>query len=287
MSGQHEPLEYGLVADIPRTRAAYWEFLRFHWDFYSELAFLRKQIYYALKSSLAERATPFQFSKWQRAVKYQYALSPLSAAGSMADPGGRFNVGAIDPARFPMFPALYLASDKRTALAEILGRAGELEGLSPEELALTRPDSVAVVSASGVLESALDIRQQENLAGFVNLIKDFKLSAATIRRARRFGAASPQLIGTTRELSDNLTTSAWRVWPMQCDVPAAPQIFGRIAMDAGVEGIIYTSVLTQKACIAIYPQNFADSTASIELDDPPPSDAVPRRIDASSFEDFL
>jgi RES domain-containing protein len=71
---------------------------------------------------------------------------------SSDDPGGRFNVGDIDRARYPAFPALYIASDKGTALAEVLGREKRADSLTPEELALTKPDSITAASVSGKLE---------------------------------------------------------------------------------------------------------------------------------------
>ncbi len=74
--------------------------------------------------------------------------------------------------------------------------------------------------------------------------------------------------------------------PMQVDVPANPQIFGRIALDAGIEGIIYASVLTRKDCLAVYPQNFLNSSAFVELDDLAP-EGVPRRIDSTNYKDFI
>jgi len=148
MSGTGEPLDWGLVSDISSSKEKYEELAHFHWEFYSELEYLRTRIYDSLKDSLRERATPFQFSGWQRAVKYKYSLMPLSTKGSQVDPGGRFNIGAINPTRFPVFPALYLAKDKRTAISEILGRspAGGA-ALEPEELALTNPSSIAIVSS--------------------------------------------------------------------------------------------------------------------------------------------
>lgn len=69
-----------------------------------------------------------------------------------------------------MFPALYLAADKGTALAEVLGRDKGADSLTPEELALTNPDSISAVSVSGRLDAILDIRGLNNLAEFVNLI---------------------------------------------------------------------------------------------------------------------
>ena len=286
MSNKEGPLEYGLVADIPRTKAAYQQLLRFQWEYFSELAFLRNQIYDSLKSSLAERTKPFSFTQWQRAVKYKYSLEPLSPKGSLADPGGRFNIGAIDTTRFTLFPGLYMASDKETALAELLGRDDREKRLTPLDLALTKPDSVTMVSVSGMLESAIDLRAEDNLAPFVDLIKDFQLSRALTKKAKNFGPSTITLIRTPRLMAENLLAQNWRVWPMQYDVPAPSQIFGQIAMDAGIEGIVYGSVLTQQPCLAIFPQNFNNSSSFVELDDPLPSETVQRRIDSSTFKDF-
>ena len=125
MNGAGEPLDWGLVSDISSSREKY--------------------------ERLAQ-------------LKYKYSLAPLSTKGSQTDPGGRFNIGAIDPTHFPVFSALYLAADKKTALAEILGRDVSVGGaLSSEELALTKPCSVTAVSVSGNLESVLDIGETKNL----------------------------------------------------------------------------------------------------------------------------
>ena len=115
MNAGDEIIDSGRIGDIAKFKKLYQERAQFHSEYYSELEYLRSQIYDELKSSLLERAQPFEFLNWQRAVKYKYSLVPLSAKGSLADPGGRFNVGAIDASRFPMFAALYLASDKKTA----------------------------------------------------------------------------------------------------------------------------------------------------------------------------
>lgn len=286
MTDLWEFLDYGLVADIGKSKARYEELLQFHWEYYSELAFRRNRIYDSLKQALADKAGLYEFSKWQRAVKYRYSLSPLHTGGSLSDPGGRFNIGEIDQSRFPIFPALYVASDKWTALAEILGSDSAGNPLTAQELALTRSDSVSVVSISGKLESVLDTRDTNSLAGFVSLIKDFRLSSALTSKARRLGLA-PQLIRTVERLKKELLAQNWRMWPMQLDVPAPSQIFGRIIVDAGIEGILYPSVLTQKLCFAIFPQNFQASPSFVELDDPPPNDNVPRRIDAMSFKNFI
>ena len=58
-------------------------------------------------------------------------------------------------------------------------------------------------------------------------------------------------------------------------------------LDAGIEGILYTSLLTDKPCIVVYPQNFANASSFVEIDDPVPADTVQKRIDASSLKNFV
>lgn len=286
MSGGEEILESGTVEDLPRSKRQYERLLKFHWDLYCELAYQRSRVYEALKASLAERAGPFAFEGWQRAVKYRYSLEPLSAMGSLNDPGGRFNTGRIDPTRFTAFPGLYVASDKKTAMAELLGGDTRGESLTPEELALTNPASVTIVAVRGEVESVLDVSNEKGVAGFVSLIRRFQLSDTLSREARKLGF-SPRLPRTSKQMVDELHSLWWRQWPMQYDVPSPSQIFGRIAADAGIEGIRYNSVLTQHHCMVIYPQNFSNSTSFIELDDPVPTDSVLKRIDRTTFRNFI
>lgn len=283
MNAHDEALESGPIADIPKLKELFEQRAQFHWEYYTALALLRSRIYDSLKKSLSERTKPFDFREWQRAVKYKYSLSPLSTQGSLVDPGGRFNIGAIDPARFPAFPALYLASNKKTALAELLGRDGPPGSFTPEELALTKSTSITIVSVSGELESVLDVRDARNLTGFIDLIKDFSIPSKLYTKARKVGLPI-KLIRSAGELANVLATPRWREWPIAFDVPAAPQIFGRIVMDAGIEGILYESVLTGEPCVAIYPQNFQDSSSFIEIDGPCPAELAHTRIDSTTYK---
>src|SRR5712692_105152 len=282
MSKRWEVLDSGRVSDILRSKEQFEQLVEFHWAYYSELAFQRNQIREQLHNSLREKSRSFPFSKWQRIVRYKYSLAPLSTKGSRSDPGGRFNIGEIDPARYPVFPALYIAGDKGTALAEVLGRDKKTPSFTPEELALTKPDSITAVSVSGNLESVMDIRERNNLAGFVSLIKDFRLSVPLTLKARKLDFPV-QLIRTVKALGGVLEQGDWRNWPMVFDVPHACQIFGGLVMDAGIEGILYNSAITQRLCLAIFPQNFLNSSSYVELDDAAPTKEVQRRIDSSNF----
>lgn len=181
----------------------------------------------------------------------------------------------------------YLASDKKTALAELLGRDGPVDSLTSEELALTKSISITVVSVSGKLESVLDIRDSKNLTGFVNVIKDFKLSSKLIAKARRVGLFPVKIVKGTNQLVKELQSPKWREWPMGYDVPASPQIFGCIVLDAGIEGVLYDSVLMHNLCSAIYPQNFQNSASYIELDGPCPPETIHKQIDSTTFKNFI
>ncbi len=286
MIKRREVLDSGQISDILQSKVRFEQLVEFHWDYYSELAFQRNQIREQLKSSLREKAQTFEFSKWQRIVRYKYSLAPLSTRGSLTDPGGRFNIGELDRTRYRVFPALYIAADKGTALAEVLGRDESTGSFTPEELALTKPDSITTVSVSGKLESVIDIRDGNNLAGFVGLIKDFRLSGSLVRKARKLGFPV-RLIRTVKELGIILGKRAWRDWPMVFDVPAPSQIFGGLVMDAGTEGILYNSAITQRLCLAIFPQNFLNSSSFVELDDAAPTAEVQRRIDSSNFVNVI
>lgn len=138
------------------------------------------------------------------------------------------------------------------------------------------------MSISGKLESTFDIRERSNLSAFVNLTKDFKLSRSLIQKAQRLRFPL-RLVRTAGELGAVLEHPDWRNWPMVFDVPSTCQVFGGLVMNAGIEGILYNSAITQRECLAIFPQSFLNSSSFLELDDALPSEEVQRRIDSSNF----
>ena len=146
------------IEDMKKWAAFKDQILKFHWDYYNDLAYQRSRIADEIKKSLLETTQKtFKFSNWQRAVKYKYTLKPLSVAGSMVDPGGRFNMGDFNPSQFPPFPALYLAGDKDTALQELLSQKIPSDDknpkLDPLDFALTNRASITIVSVTGTLNS--------------------------------------------------------------------------------------------------------------------------------------
>lgn len=289
-SGQGRP-EYLLdkfsVEDINRWTRFRDDILRFHWDYYNSLAYQRSQLAENLSTALLEAAEgPFRFSKWQRVVIYERALEPLSVLGSLVDPGGRFNVGEINPAQFSQFPALYVAADKNTALQEMLSQhippGRETDAL---DSTLVRPDSITVVSLSGHLDSVVNLRHSARLETFVNLIKDFSVPDHLIRMAKAMKLTPPELVRDRTKLVEILLEPHWRGWPMQFDVPAPCQIFGQLVARAGIEGILYPSKFGGKDCLAVFPQNFDGVDPFVQLDDPSPEGVRVHRLDATTWRE--
>ncbi len=275
------------VADIRRWKDFQDQILKFHWDYYSTLAYQRSQVIDQLRQAIQGVAKKsFTFKHWQRALKYKYALKPLSVAGSLVDPGGRFNIGDINPSQFPPFPALYIASDKDTALQELLSqKMNQGQEQKALDFALTRPDSIANVSLSGKLDSLIDLTKPETLKPFIELIKDFKAPEYLIKAARSINLPDPELIRSVPKLTEALIDPNWRLWSMQFDVPVTSQIFGQLTADAGIDGILYKSKFTGKNCLAIYPQNFDEPPGSyIQLDDEAPKEVEIHTLDSMSWK---
>lgn len=278
-------LEQGNLQDIQSAKKLTADFLKYSWDYYSELALQRSQIQQKITEVLTQACiSNYKFAKWQRAVKWKYSLHPLSTVGSLTYIGGRFNTGSSVNSEVPTFPALYLACDKDTAMQETLGQI-EVKNckLSARELALTNPQSEAIVSVSGELEKIFDLRSADNLNSFVELIKGFKLSAGLKASAKSLGLPPPEQITKPKLLLESLLTNEWRKEPSIGDVPANPQIFGHLIYQAGIEGILYPSNLTGRNCLAIFPRNFPASSSHIVLDDESPHEKVPKRIDSTNW----
>ena len=277
-------LEQGTIASLRKARERQSEYERFYWDQYFELQFqrdkIKEQIFEVLNTSCTSN---FDFSSWQRSVKYRFGLHPLCVLGSLNDPGGRFNIGDFNTQTFEPFPALYVARDKKTALVEHLFASDERESGAEWELALTKPTSVTIVAVSGHLDRLFDMRATYALRPLVKLLSQFNLSNALKSRAQRLGIVEPVIVSTAAMLKKSLEDKKWRRAPMLYDIPANPQIFGHLIYAAKIEAVLYKSTLTGKDCLAIFPRNFIDTTSFVELDDETPMDETPARLDCHTW----
>jgi hypothetical protein len=194
----------------------------------------------------------------------------------------------------PTHSALYVATDKNTALQETLGQQLDETGqLTPQEIALTNPQSETIVSVSGYLEKVFDLRSHKSLNALLAIIKKFKFSEALLKRAKALNLEAPRVIQNPKELLPTLLAKNWRIHPENLDIPSNSQVFGHLLFIAGIEGVVYPSKLTGEDCLAIFPHNFDNSSSFIQIDGEVPNSKVPRRIDAKTwplcdfnFEDF-
>ena len=257
---------------------------------YFELEPLRQSNQARLLDALRSQALPsFSFDGWSRIIDYRYGLEPLSLAGSLKGEGGRFNIGAdLSPGSFTAFPALYIAEDYETAFRERFGRSAtaEPDALTVLELALRSPDSFTQVRLRGLVENVIDVANLESLKPFVDVLREFPVPRGVRQAARRLGLRPPPwLIRSPVTLQRQLLHPNWRMLPQQFDLPSNSQVFGRIAVAAGLHGIVYPSARHQgKSCLALFPQNWANSGSFVEVADAAPPGTRLTRIDAETKE---
>jgi hypothetical protein len=274
--------------DLRRWAKQHDEALAFHWAFYAALLDQRSRVREAISAALREAATgPLEIEAWHRVIPYEYSFQPLSTVGSVKSVnGGRFNIGGINSEKFPEFPALYLAADRETALAEKLGiprpEAAELGAL---DLALRTEGSTTMVLVRGHLEEIIDLRNIDRLEPFVALIEGFTIPPELLRRARHIGLPSPTVVTSTSQLRKVMLDPDWRQWPAVFDVPVTSQIFGQEVRAAGIEGIVYPSSKTDTPCVAIFPDVLGPQSF-VELIGPCPPD-IETRMDATNWKQFV
>lgn len=249
---------------------------KYHWDFYHELAYQRREIADKLSNSLARVCEPFTVRDWQRVVSAKWNHCPLSARGSLAFPGGRFNIGDLED--YKPFAALYLAVDRETALQEKYGAS--------LEDALVKTESISMFCVSGMLSRVLDLTTAKALREFVRLTGSFSISKQLLKTAKELKIPDPGVVRTAGHLLQTLRAADWRGFPVQVGVPANPQIIGQIAFDAGIEGIRYRSVFTGHECLAAFPANLDEENSSyLEIEDAPRIEQA--RCDGTNSDLFI
>jgi len=278
-------LEVGTLDSMREAKQRTQDLLDYQWAHYSELAYQRNQKLESIKKALIGAAVAdFKFENWQRGVKYKYSLHPLGTVGSLTNIGGRFNTGVEVNSNVPTHSAIYIAIDKDTAIQETLGQVPDPTGqLTPQEVALTNPNSETFVAVSGYLEKVFDLRTHKSLNGLVSVIKHFEFSQAVLARAKALKIDAPRVIQTSKELLGTLLDSNWRDWPENLDVPSNSQVFGHLLYIVGLEGVLYPSKLTGKDCLAIFPHNFEKGSSYIEIVGDVPHPKVPRRVDERTW----
>lgn len=209
-------------------------------------------------------------SRWARITDYRWSLEPLSPAGSLKNIGGRFNIGTdLDRARGQHFPALYIADSTDTGFREFfLGPPDDKKmALTMAELALRHESSFTAFALRGRVDHILDLRTEEPLKSFAKIISKFTLTEATRRFALKNGLRSRSLVKTAKMLHEKLLIGpeAWRTEPQLFGIPAPSQVFGRFARDAGFEAILFPSQRGGGMNLAVFVENFRNSSSHIEV----------------------
>lgn len=281
-------LERFSQASLQRWLVAEKGLRQLHQALFFDIESQRQDSYRQLEEALRAQATVgAPFERWARIVDYRYSNAPLSVAGSLVRIGGRFNIGeGINPAAFTPFPALYIAQDYDTAFRErfAISATKQVNGLKATEFALRTPGSFTHVSLRGQVESVID-------AGDLRVLKPIAafLSRCTLPRrvrdlTRQLGITRPMpMVRSATGLQRQLLHPHWRAEPVQFDLPANSQVFGRIAAAAGLHGILYPSARNADSrCLALFPQNWKRSSSFVEVMDGAPSGARLTRIDGST-----
>lgn len=234
----------------------------------------------------AAASGPRTFNGWCRLVDYQYTNQPLSMAGSLKGDGGRFNIGAaLNPATYTPFPALYAAEDFATAYRErfAIGPEQSIGGLTAGELALRRSSSFSQVALDIHVESVIDVGDLACLKAVAAILGRIQMPASIGKLARRLGLRLPWLVRTASGLQRQLLHPDWRANPVQYGLPANSQIFGRLCVAAGVHAILYPSVRhAGRQCIALFPQNWRETSSRVEMVGPCPPEVAVQRVDGAT-----
>ena len=248
---------------------------------------LRPQLLEALKTTAP---AALQLQRWARIITYRYSDEPLSAAGSLQQAGGRFNVGReMDEGTLHPWPALYVAEDYETAFREKfqLGQSDRAGGLTPKELALESGVSHATVFVQGELLELFDLTSVQALEAVARIFRRIKMPARArqLKAKLRIPNRDLGMVQTAQQLHNAVLKHNWRVGPIQFGLPAPSQILAELVRAAGYEGILYRSTKGGGRCIAVFP-DLLKPGSHIELIDDAPAAVRHQRLDLDSAQDL-
>lgn len=256
----------------------------YHVKLFYHLESLRNIHHKVLRDTLrAQKSSSIVVEKWWRIVDHKYSNNPLSSLGSLRN-GGRFNIGN-DLNNFKPFPVLYIAENETTAYNEKFGQTVAANNLTSNELALRSTSSYTAVRLKLNLNNIFDLSHANNLSEFVKIISTFYLTAELKELAKQIGIKPPYLVNEATKLKRVLLDNSWRYYPVQHDIPANSQLFGRLLKDAGFEGVLYPSTKSQGGKnIAIFCENLEKSNSFISLQDTPPDTVKYAKLDSSTWK---
>lgn len=248
---------------------------------------LRSELIAALRT---RSPVELELTRWVRIVTFQFCMQPLSAAGSLRSFGGRFNPGIdLDADTLSPFPALYVAEDPETAFREKfqLPSKGNVDGLRPEELALSRAGSFSNIAVSGLLRNVFEMTSARTLDAVARVFGRIKMPEAAkhLRSKLSIPPRSLSMIQTGTQLYQAAVQTNWRGLPAQFGLPAPSQSLAELVREAGFDGILYRSTKGAGRCVAVFPDRIS-SGSFIELADAAPPGVHQTRLDQSSSDEL-
>lgn len=244
-----------------------------------------------LKALQSVPTKPMDFSGWVRQVPWRYTNDPLSAAGSLKNYGGRFNIGAdVDNSIHARWPALYIASNQETAYRERFGLSKDeaCDGLTSDELVLTTDSSYTLVRLDGHLELVFDLGQAGALDSICAVLRKMTLPAEARKLSKRLKlrTRSVRMISSPSHLLAETLVTNWRSLPVQFGVPSVSQVLASLIIDAGYEGIRYPSTKGDGECVAVFPHRLAGDSSFVSTADPAPESVRYSRLDLTTADEL-
>lgn len=286
------PLDYFTNVDLKRWKRNSDLLIEYHFKYYycleSQRAANYNKIIDALRKSFI--SDPLIITDWIRIVSYKRSLQPLSSLGSLEWVGSRFNIGLdVNPEFFPAFNALYLAETSETAMREKFGMAENetRDSLSRDEVLLMRPNSYSHIRLHGEIHHYFDLTKPSKLKPLIKIINNFTISAEVKNLAKILNIKTPCVVTNCNDLQKVLLIDGWREHPVQFNLPSNPQIFGKMLLDAGFEGILYPSTKGKGKCLALFLNNFEESSSYISLMDDPPNQDVITTLNSSTYKKLM
>lgn len=279
-----EAIEVGIVGD--QRISAYHHYLFFSLE--RQRVELQQAIAHALRSSV--RRKPYSICHWARIVDAKFQNEPLSARGSTMSFGQRFNIGKlINLAQYTPFPALYIGRTHNIAFCEKYGvSADKSSQLSNQELGLgVSLESHQCVFLAGKINSIIDIRTTAALQKLARIFSQFEIDDKTNELAILAKIKPWEIIGKPNDLKRMLHDQNWSAAPTQVNLPANPQIFGKLTYDSGIEGILYNSTKGLGSCLALFPTNFNGSESYLAIEDEMPKSVQVTTLDRNTWRDLI
>lgn len=192
----------------------------------------------------------------------------------------------LDPRTMAPFPALYVATDYETAFREKFQIASgtNVDGLSPQELALEMGASHSTVLLTGEVHNVFDMTLK-NLEPVASIFRKIKMPPRAQALKKKLGTRELKMVTTAAELYRTALDFNWWQSPVQFGLPAQSQILAELIRAAGFEGVYYKSSKGPGHCLALFPDRLQDTTY-LELADAAPVELKYPRMDFESAPDL-